>query len=46
MATLTMNVFSLALPIVLLQVYDRVVPNDAGHTAHALGGWRGLCARI
>lgn len=32
MATLTMNVCSLALPIVLLQVYDRVVPNDAGHT--------------
>jgi len=31
-ATVLVNVLSLALPIVILQIYDRVVPNDSRHT--------------
>ena len=35
-ASSTLNLLSLALPIMLLQVYDRVIPNAAGHTLAVL----------
>ncbi len=31
-ATVTLNVLALALPIVILQTYDRIIPNDARQT--------------
>ena len=31
-ASLTINVLSLALPIVILQIYDRIIPNDSVET--------------
>ena len=35
-ASLIVNLFSLALPIVILQIYDRILPNEATDTLLAL----------
>jgi ATP-binding cassette subfamily C protein LapB len=45
LASLFLNLLSLALPLVLMQVYDRIVPNDSMSTlAWLVGGF--LCALL
>ena len=44
LASLAINIFSLALPIVILQVYDKIVPNAAYNTFAYLVA--GLCVAI
>lgn len=36
LASVVSNVFALALPLVLLQIYDRIIPNNGVHTLVAL----------